>query len=107
MILHTGVGRMAGIYTAQHRDDARALFMFPSKTELAYHHRDTPLAGRNRSDAHVLLRLDQPNCNWISGHAGESRWSAMPDTARARGGRQQGCGLSPAVRSWSRRCRRH
>src|ERR1700723_3558746 len=41
MIIHAGVGRMAGIYTAQHLDDARALFMFRSKTELDYHYRDT------------------------------------------------------------------
>jgi 2-polyprenyl-6-methoxyphenol hydroxylase-like FAD-dependent oxidoreductase len=33
---------MAGIYTARHLDDARALFMFRSKTELDYHYRDTP-----------------------------------------------------------------
>lgn len=41
MIVHAGVGRMAGIYTAQHLDDARALFMFRSRTELDYHYRDT------------------------------------------------------------------
>src|SRR6202041_2894294 len=41
MLVHAGVGRMAGIYTAQHLDDARALFMFRSKTELDYHYRDT------------------------------------------------------------------
>src|ERR1700742_91102 len=41
MLLHAGVGGMAGIYTAQHLDDARALFMFRSKTELDYHYRDT------------------------------------------------------------------
>ncbi len=41
MIVHAGVGRIAGIYSARHLDDARALFMFRSKTELAYHHRDT------------------------------------------------------------------
>ncbi|HVQ97509.1 MAG TPA: FAD-dependent monooxygenase [Mycobacterium sp.] len=41
MIIHAGVGRIAGIYSAQHLDDARALFMFRSETELDYHHRDT------------------------------------------------------------------
>ncbi len=40
MILHVGAGRLAGLYTAQALDDARALFMFRSKTELEYHHRD-------------------------------------------------------------------
>ena len=31
MIIHLGVGRIAGIYTAQPLDDARALFLFRSK----------------------------------------------------------------------------
>jgi 2-polyprenyl-6-methoxyphenol hydroxylase-like FAD-dependent oxidoreductase len=41
MIVHAGAGRMAGIYSAQHLDDARALFMLRSKKELDFHHRDT------------------------------------------------------------------
>jgi 2-polyprenyl-6-methoxyphenol hydroxylase-like FAD-dependent oxidoreductase len=40
MVVHMGPGRMAGIYTAQPLDDARALFMFRSKEELQVHHRD-------------------------------------------------------------------
>jgi 2-polyprenyl-6-methoxyphenol hydroxylase-like FAD-dependent oxidoreductase len=40
MVVHVGAGRLAGIYTAQPLDDARALFMFRSKEELEYHHRD-------------------------------------------------------------------
>jgi 2-polyprenyl-6-methoxyphenol hydroxylase-like FAD-dependent oxidoreductase len=40
MVGHVGVGRFAGIYTADHLDDARALSMFRSKEELAYGHRD-------------------------------------------------------------------
>src|ERR1700742_3077344 len=40
MVVHMGAGRMAGIYTAQPLDDARALFMFRSKRELQIHHRD-------------------------------------------------------------------
>ena len=40
MVVHLGAGRMAGIYTAQPLDDARALFMFRRKEELRYHHRD-------------------------------------------------------------------
>jgi 2-polyprenyl-6-methoxyphenol hydroxylase-like FAD-dependent oxidoreductase len=40
MIGHVEKGRMAGIYSAQHLDDARAVFMFHSP-ELQYHHRDT------------------------------------------------------------------
>lgn len=40
MVAHIGVGRFAGIYTADHLDDARAVFMFRSKAELDYDHRD-------------------------------------------------------------------
>lgn len=40
MVLHVGAGRLAGIYSAEHLTDARALFMFGSKQELHYHHRD-------------------------------------------------------------------
>jgi 2-polyprenyl-6-methoxyphenol hydroxylase-like FAD-dependent oxidoreductase len=40
MVVHLGVGRLAGIYTAQPLDDARALFMFRSTEELEYHYRD-------------------------------------------------------------------
>jgi 2-polyprenyl-6-methoxyphenol hydroxylase-like FAD-dependent oxidoreductase len=40
MVVHVGVGRLAGIYTAQPLDDARALFMFRSQEELQYHYRD-------------------------------------------------------------------
>jgi 2-polyprenyl-6-methoxyphenol hydroxylase-like FAD-dependent oxidoreductase len=42
MVIHAGVGRMVGIYSAGHLDDSRVLFMFRSKSELEYHHRDTP-----------------------------------------------------------------
>ncbi|MEU7528752.1 FAD-dependent monooxygenase [Saccharothrix sp. NPDC042600] len=37
--LRVGVGRMAGVYTAEHLPDARAVFLFRSG-ELEYHHRD-------------------------------------------------------------------
>lgn len=40
MTLHVGVGRLAGIYTAEHLDDARVVFLFRSERELDYHHRD-------------------------------------------------------------------
>jgi len=42
MVGHVGIGRLAAIYTAEHLDDARAVFMFRSKEELAYEHRDLP-----------------------------------------------------------------
>jgi 2-polyprenyl-6-methoxyphenol hydroxylase-like FAD-dependent oxidoreductase len=38
---HVGVGRLAAIYSAEHLDDARILFMFRSTEELAYDYRDT------------------------------------------------------------------
>jgi 2-polyprenyl-6-methoxyphenol hydroxylase-like FAD-dependent oxidoreductase len=41
MVGHLGVGRMAAIYTAERLDDARAIFMFRSKEELDYEHRDS------------------------------------------------------------------
>lgn len=41
MVGHIGVGRLAAIYTADHLDDARAVFMFRSRDELDYDHRDT------------------------------------------------------------------
>ncbi|QLL06730.1 FAD-dependent monooxygenase [Mycobacterium vicinigordonae] len=40
MVVHLAAGRMAGIYTAKPLQDARALFLFRSKEELRYHHRD-------------------------------------------------------------------
>jgi 2-polyprenyl-6-methoxyphenol hydroxylase-like FAD-dependent oxidoreductase len=40
MLGHIGVGRFAGIYTADHLDDARVVFMFRSKEELDYDYRD-------------------------------------------------------------------
>jgi 2-polyprenyl-6-methoxyphenol hydroxylase-like FAD-dependent oxidoreductase len=41
MVGHIGVGRLAAIYTAEHLDDARVVFMFRSKEELDYDHRDS------------------------------------------------------------------
>ncbi|MBV8294600.1 MAG: FAD-dependent monooxygenase, partial [Mycobacterium sp.] len=40
MVVHLGAGRLAGIYTAQPLDDARALFMFRTKEKLEYNYRD-------------------------------------------------------------------
>jgi 2-polyprenyl-6-methoxyphenol hydroxylase-like FAD-dependent oxidoreductase len=41
MVGHVGVGRFAGIYTADHLDDARAIFLFRSKEELDFDHQDS------------------------------------------------------------------
>ncbi|HWS92868.1 MAG TPA: FAD-dependent monooxygenase [Mycobacterium sp.] len=38
---HIGVGRLAAVYTADHLDDARVVFMFRSKEELDYDHHDS------------------------------------------------------------------
>jgi 2-polyprenyl-6-methoxyphenol hydroxylase-like FAD-dependent oxidoreductase len=40
MLGHIDVGRLAAIYTADHLDDARIVFMFRSKQELDYDYRD-------------------------------------------------------------------
>jgi 2-polyprenyl-6-methoxyphenol hydroxylase-like FAD-dependent oxidoreductase len=40
MLGHIGVGRLAAIYTGDHVDDARIVFMFRSKRELEYDYRD-------------------------------------------------------------------
>jgi 2-polyprenyl-6-methoxyphenol hydroxylase-like FAD-dependent oxidoreductase len=40
MLGHLGVGRLVAVYTADHLDDARIVFMFRSKQELEYDHRD-------------------------------------------------------------------
>lgn len=40
MVGHVGVGRFAGIYTADHLDDARVVFLFRNKEGLDYDHRD-------------------------------------------------------------------
>ncbi|TAM71585.1 FAD-dependent monooxygenase [Mycobacterium sp.] len=40
MVGHVGVGRFAGIYTADHLDDARVVFLFRTKGELDYGHHD-------------------------------------------------------------------
>jgi 2-polyprenyl-6-methoxyphenol hydroxylase-like FAD-dependent oxidoreductase len=41
MVGHVGVGRFAGIYTADHLNDARVIFLFRSKEELDFDHRDS------------------------------------------------------------------
>ncbi len=40
MVLTSGVGRMAGVYSAAQMDDARVLFLFRPPHPLDYHHRD-------------------------------------------------------------------
>ncbi|WP_328997763.1 FAD-dependent monooxygenase [Kribbella sp. NBC_00709] len=42
LLIHSGVGRTAGMYGARHIGEARALFLFRSRHELEYHYRDVP-----------------------------------------------------------------
>jgi 2-polyprenyl-6-methoxyphenol hydroxylase-like FAD-dependent oxidoreductase len=41
-VCHIGVDRMAAIYTVQHLEDARVVFLFRTATPLQYPYRDTP-----------------------------------------------------------------
>ena len=99
------VGRIAGVYSAAHLDDARAVFLFRTPEPLQYHHRDAPrqkqLLREHFADAgwevpRLLAALEtlDVHCDSV---AGASRWWAMQATAR---------GLpsvaAPAWRSWVR-----
>ncbi|HME77226.1 MAG TPA: FAD-dependent monooxygenase [Mycobacterium sp.] len=63
MVVHFGAGRLAGIYSAQHLDDARALFMFRSKEELQYHHRDVLRQKQLLGD--VFAGMDSEVDRWL------------------------------------------
>ncbi|GAB1510622.1 FAD-dependent monooxygenase [Actinophytocola sp. KF-1] len=41
-VVHLGPGRMAGVHSARHLDDARAVFLFRRDRPLDYHYRDVP-----------------------------------------------------------------
>ncbi|MEV7095403.1 FAD-dependent monooxygenase [Amycolatopsis sp. NPDC051045] len=41
-VMHLGIGRTTGLYSARHLDEARAVFLFRRDEELDYHHRDVP-----------------------------------------------------------------
>lgn len=53
MVGHVGVGRVAAIYTADHLDDARAVFLFRTKEELDRDHRDSVRQKQLLRDAFV------------------------------------------------------
>jgi 2-polyprenyl-6-methoxyphenol hydroxylase-like FAD-dependent oxidoreductase len=64
---YLGVGRTAGLYSARHMSDARAVFLFRSEHRLDYHHRDVPrqkellrevFNGMNGVVDHWLAELD-------------------------------------------------
>lgn len=60
LILHVGVGRMAGIYRARHMDHAQALFLFRSATPLNYHHRDIPRQKQLLREAYATAGWEVP-----------------------------------------------
>jgi 2-polyprenyl-6-methoxyphenol hydroxylase-like FAD-dependent oxidoreductase len=51
------VGRIAGVYSAAHMDDARAIFLFRTPEPLVYHYRDVPRQKR-------LLREHFADMDW-------------------------------------------
>lgn len=57
MYVCTSVGRMAGVYTADHIDDGRAVFLFRTPQELRYHH-------RNVARQKQLLRAHFADMGW-------------------------------------------
>lgn len=59
-ILVSGVDRMAGVYSARHMDDARALFLFRSARELEYHHRDVARQKQLLTEAFAGLEWEAP-----------------------------------------------
>lgn len=71
MIGHVGVDRVTALYTAVHLPDARAAFLFRSKAELGYGHRDT-------------MRQKQILRNVFAGmHPEADRWLEQLDRAPA------------------------
>lgn len=59
VITYSGVGRLAGIYSGQHMDDARALFMFRSP-RLEVHHRDVARQKQLLKEAFAGARWEVP-----------------------------------------------
>ena len=64
MVGHVGAGRLAAIYSAQHLDDARAVFLFRTKIELDYDYRD---AARQKELLHdAFAGLDPQVDSWLA-----------------------------------------
>ncbi|WP_434425409.1 FAD-dependent monooxygenase [Nannocystis pusilla] len=59
-IVVSGVDRMAGVYSARHMDDARALFLFRSARELEYHHRNVARQKQLLTEAFAGLGWEAP-----------------------------------------------
>ncbi|WP_205825471.1 FAD-dependent monooxygenase [Microbispora catharanthi] len=58
LLIHTGVGRTAGMYGSRRLGGARALFLFRSERELDYHHRDVPRQKELLRDAFEGMHAD-------------------------------------------------
>lgn len=71
MVGHVGVGRVAAIYTADHLDDGRVVFLFRSRQQLEYDHRDTLRQRELLRDAFAGM------------HHQVDRWLAEVDTTPA------------------------
>lgn len=65
LVMHTGVGRTAGMYGARHLGDARALFLFRSEHQLDYHHHDL---ARQKQLLHAAFTGMHPDVDsWLDG----------------------------------------
>ncbi|WP_432170239.1 FAD-dependent monooxygenase [Streptomyces sp. 1222.5] len=71
LLMHVGIGRTAGMYGVRHLGDARALFLFRSARELAYHRRDVSRQKELLRDAFAGM------------HVQVDRWLAELDHAPA------------------------
>jgi 2-polyprenyl-6-methoxyphenol hydroxylase-like FAD-dependent oxidoreductase len=63
MVVHFGARRLAGIYSAEHLEDSRALFIFRSKEEVHYNHRDVLRQKELLRD--VFTGMDQEVDRWL------------------------------------------
>src|SRR5271166_5940207 len=104
------VGRIVGVYSAAHMDDARAVFLFRTGEPLDCHHRDVPtqklLLRRHFGDMgwevpgcwpswttpRPSISTPSPSCGLTPGRAVASHWSGTRATAPAR--------LSAAAPAW-------
>lgn len=64
-VMHLGPGRTAGIYSARHLDEARAVFLFRRDEELDYHHRDVPRQKELLRAAYAGMHLQVDD--WLAG----------------------------------------
>ncbi|MEO7196720.1 MAG: FAD-dependent monooxygenase [Pseudonocardiaceae bacterium] len=70
LILHGEVGRTAGIYRARQMDNAQAVFLFRSATELDYHRRDIPRQKQLLREAYAISVRCRYQCSMVAALAG-------------------------------------